>query len=48
MSRIGSGVITVRPTNDIYTALAFVSFASTLIALGYVCWHMHELGASFF
>jgi hypothetical protein len=45
MSRVGSGVITVRPTNNIYTALAFVSFVSMLIALVYTLWRLHDMGA---
>ena len=45
MSRVGSGIITVRPTNDIYTALAFVAFVSMLVALGYTIWRFHEMGA---
>ena len=46
MSRIGSGVITVRPTNNIYTALAFVSMVSMLVALVYVYLRLRELGAA--
>ncbi|MGN6368430.1 MAG: hypothetical protein ACTHN5_09235 [Phycisphaerae bacterium] len=45
MSRVGSGVITVRPTNNIYTALAFVSFVSMLVALGFTVWRFYEMGA---
>ena len=45
IGRVGSGVITVRPTNNIYTALALASFVSMLVALGYTIWRFHEMGA---
>ncbi len=45
MSRIGSGAIYVRPTNNIYTALAFISMASMLAAAVIVGMKLHELGA---
>jgi hypothetical protein len=46
MSRIGSGVIRVQPTNNVYTGLAFVSMVSTLVALVYVYLRLRELGAA--
>ncbi len=37
MSRFGSsGVISTRPTNNVYTALAFISMVATFGALLYV------------
>jgi hypothetical protein len=45
MSRVGSGVITVRPTNNIYTALAFASFVAMFVALVYVILRFHDMGA---
>jgi hypothetical protein len=45
MSRLGSGTIFVRPTNNVYTGLAFISMTATLVALVYVILRLHELGA---
>jgi hypothetical protein len=45
MSRLGSGPIFVRPTNNVYTGLAFVSMLATLVALVYVFLRLRELGA---
>lgn len=45
MSRMNTpGVIYVRPTNNIYTGLAFISMLVTLVALGYVAWRFNLLG----
>ena len=46
MSRIGSGPIMVRPTNNIYTGLAFISMLSTLVALVYAYLRLREMGAT--
>jgi hypothetical protein len=46
MSRLGSGTILVRPTNNIYTGLAFISMLSTLVALVYTYLRLRELGAT--
>lgn len=45
MSRLGSGTIYVRPTNNVYTGLAFISMIAMLVALVYVFLRMRELGA---
>ncbi len=45
MSRLGSGTIYVKPINNVYTGLAFISMAATLVALVYVALRLHELGA---
>ena len=45
MSRLGSGPIFIRPTNNVYTGLAFISATATLVALVYVFLRLRELGA---
>lgn len=45
MSRLGTpGAIYVRPTNNIYTGLAFIASLATLGALVYVALRFHDLG----
>ena len=46
MSRLGSGVIRVAPTNNVYTGLAFISMLATLVALVYAYLRLRELGAT--
>ena len=38
MSRLGSSAITVKPSPNVYTALALVSMLSVAGALGYVAY----------
>jgi hypothetical protein len=43
MSRLNSpNVIVVKPTNNVYTALAFISMLATLGALGYMLYWMYR------
>lgn len=45
MSRINApGTIRVRPTPNVYTAMAFVSMAAMLAALVYTVWKFHSVG----
>jgi hypothetical protein len=45
MSRLGSGTIFVKPTNNVYTGLAFISMVASLVTLVYVFLRLRELGA---
>jgi hypothetical protein len=45
MSRINTpGTLRVRPSPNIYTALAFISMAATLTALVYTAYKFHAVG----
>jgi hypothetical protein len=45
MSRLNTpGTIRVRATPNIYTAMAFVAMAATLVALAYSAWKFHDVG----
>jgi len=45
MSRMNSpGVMSTRPTNNVYTGLAFISMATTLAALVYVLIRFKDIG----
>ncbi|HVS71469.1 MAG TPA: hypothetical protein VHQ47_09465 [Phycisphaerae bacterium] len=45
MSRVNTpGTIRVRPTPNVYTAMAFVSMLAMLAALAYTVWKFHDVG----
>ncbi len=47
MSRLGSsGPLFVKPTNNVYTALALISMLSMVTALVYAYMRLRDLGAT--
>lgn len=45
MSRINQpGTLRVRPSPNVYTAMAFISMASVLTALIFTAWKFHVVG----
>lgn len=45
MSRLNTpGTITLRPSPNIYTLLAFISMAATLGALAFAAYRFHDVG----